>query len=112
MYWTRIPQPCDAGGGHYYDGTFDISDSVHFVADEDDIQKIIKDVRRYARRVIGGVDYIQMYEGENNERIILMDKTSREDLDDLKNNPTYTKDDIDKYHRVKMFLESEVFLNR
>ena len=111
--WKRVPQPCDNGGGHYFDGEFEISDSVHFVADPSDIQNIIQDIRRYARRTVGGVDYVQVYEHlEGDGRIVLIDKTSKADLEDLRSHPNYSEEDAKKYHRVDMTLEAERFLSK
>ena len=98
--WTRQPQ--EKEGDYYFDGKIYITRGIQEMLREVEIFSIIMDVKKAVFRN-AGLDYLQVYKSDLNEKIYLIDNLSKTDLtsDDL------TEEEKRIYNYFTMLLPAE-----
>ncbi|OFX27002.1 MAG: hypothetical protein A2033_16030 [Bacteroidetes bacterium GWA2_31_9] len=93
MVWKRIPQSFDKGR-YAFSGKPLLSGNMYLLLPDEEIKEIIEDVRNYVKQN-GLVDYIQVYENKDSDRILCIDNISVDEIQEMKESGKFTEDEIE-----------------
>lgn len=92
MKWKRLPKEFERGN-FAFSGKPLITANIHYYLPPEEIKEIITKVRNLAKENMA-VDYIQVFENENKQKVICIDNVSLDDIEAMKDSGQYTTEEI------------------
>ena len=94
--WIRQPQ--EQEGNYYFSGTFYVTRGIQELLSQEEILAIYQEVQKLVKEN-GGLDYLQVYVAEGEEKLFFIDQLSKEMIE--------SGDYKEEYNYCTLLLSSE-----